>query len=61
MPPRHTWIPATVKHKLTGRSVAQDEVSRDVGRPVAPVIPYMRRPIAAVGEAPDGGGFRLDG
>ena len=50
-----------VKDKVTGRRVAKDEVSRDVGRPVAPVIPDVRRPVAAVGKAPDGGGFWCEG
>ncbi len=38
---------------------SQNEVTRDVGRPVAPVIPHMDSPVAAVGEAPDSGGFRV--
>ncbi len=39
------------------RGVAQNEVAWDVWRPVAPVIAYVRGPVAAVGEAKDGGGF----
>ena len=40
--------------KLAELCVAQNEVARDVWRPVAPVIPNVRRPVAAVGEAKDG-------
>ena len=57
----HTWIHATVKHKLTGCSVAQNEVARDVWRPVAPVIPNVRRPVAVGWEAKNGGGFGSEG
>ena len=49
------------RHKLTGRRVAKNEVTRDVWRPVAPVIPDVCCPVAAVGEAPDGGGFGGEG
>ena len=47
--------------KLTGRGIAQNEVSRDVWRPVAPVIPDVGSPVAAVGEGPDCGGFGSEG
>ncbi len=43
------------------RRVAQNEVAGYVGRPVAPVIPYVRRPVAAVGEAKGCGGFWGEG
>ncbi|MCZ7385120.1 MAG: hypothetical protein O8C63_10290 [Candidatus Methanoperedens sp.] len=46
---------------LSRHSVAQDEVARDVWRPVAPVIADVRCPVAAVGEAPDRGGFGGEG
>jgi len=32
-------------------------VRKDVWRPVAPVVADMRSPVAAIGEAPDRGGF----
>ncbi len=54
-------FPLTVKHKLTGRGVAQNEVVRDVWRPVASVVPNVCCPVAAVWEAPDGGGFGGEG
>ncbi len=50
-----------VKHKVARRSVAQDEVARDVRRPVAPVVADVGRPVAAVGERPDCGGFGGEG
>jgi len=49
-----------VKHKFAGLGIAQDEVAGYVRRPVAPVVSDVGSPVAAVGEAPDGGGFRLD-
>ncbi len=42
-----------VKYEVVGRRVAKDEVSRDVWRPVAPVVAYVRRPVAAVWEGPE--------
>ncbi len=42
-----------VKYRLTGRSVAQNEVARDVWRPVAPEISNVFSPVAAVEESPD--------
>ena len=50
-----------VKHKLARLRVAQDEVARDVGRPVAPVVACVRGPVAAVGEGPDCCGFGSEG
>jgi len=32
-------------------------VRKDVWRPVAPVVADMRSPVAAIGEAKNGGGF----
>ena len=54
-------FPLTVKHMLAGLCIAQNEVARDVWRPVAPVIPHVRGPVAAVGEGPDCGGFGGEG
>jgi hypothetical protein len=39
----------------------KNEIAGDVGRPVAPVVAHVRRPVSAVGEAPDGGGFGGEG
>ncbi len=50
-----------VEHEFTGRRISKDEVSRDVGRPVAAVVADVSAPVAAVGEAPDGGGFGGEG
>jgi len=47
--------------ELAKLCVAQNKVAQDVWRPIAPVIPNVRRPIATVGEAPDGGGFGGEG
>ena len=40
---------------------SEDEVARDVGRPVAPEVAHVRCPVAAVGEGPDCGGFGGEG
>ena len=40
---------------------AQNEVVRDVGRPVAPVISHVLSTVAAVGEAKDGSDFGSEG
>ncbi len=50
-----------VEHQVAGRRVAKDEVSRDVGRPVAPVVADVCCPVAAVGEGSDEGGFGGEG
>jgi len=50
-----------VKHKFTRLCIAQNEVAGDVWRQVAPLIPYVRCPVAAVREAPEGGGFGGEG
>jgi len=50
-----------VEDEVAGRRVTQDEVARDVGRPVAPAVSDVRCPVAAVGEVPDGGGFGGEG
>ncbi len=50
-----------VKHQIPRDGIANNQVAQDVWRPVAPVIPNVRRPVAAVGEAPDGGGFGDEG
>lgn len=50
-----------VKHQIPRRRIAQNEITRDIWRPVAPVIPDVRCPVAAVGEAPDRGGFGCEG
>ncbi|MFZ2411485.1 MAG: hypothetical protein WAW23_07940, partial [Candidatus Methanoperedens sp.] len=50
-----------VKHQIPRRSIAKNEVAGYVGRPVAPVVPDMRSPVAAVGEAKGCGGFGGEG
>ncbi len=51
----------SVKHEVAGRGIAEDEVAGEIGRPVAPVIPDVGSPVAAVGEGPDRGGFGGEG
>ena len=61
MDSRSRRVIGLVKHKVAGRSVAKNEISRDVWRPVAPVIADVGSPVAAVGEGPDCGGFGGEG